>query len=216
MKCARPECVAEARHVEVGHPAQFCSVACRKSAYAEKSRTNLRKSRAEKKARGECSQCHLPVVEGKTRCAVHHASHLQEYHDDPEAHSARMIANYRKNHEVRKAAALVYHFAHRDERLVKMSAYLKTPAGKIADQLHHQRRRCALGICTSNQLRARVEMFGGRCWIPGCGKTYEAVDHVIPLSRGGTNWPANLRPICKRHNSQKHAKNWRVFLAEVS
>jgi hypothetical protein len=31
-------------------------------------------------------------------------------------------------------------------------------------------------------------------------------DHVKPLARGGSNWPANLRPACKSCNSRKGAR----------
>jgi len=67
----------------------------------------------------------------------------------------------------------------------------------------------AAGSCDVTQLQARIDFYGGRCWVPDCGKLYEAIDHVIPLSKGGSNWPANLRPICQHHNSRKYNKNWR-------
>lgn len=64
----------------------------------------------------------------------------------------------------------------------------------------------AKGQCSAQQLQARIDFYGGKCWFAECGKEYEAIDHVIPLSGGGTNWPANLRPICTKHNSIKGAK----------
>lgn len=80
-------------------------------------------------------------------------------------------------------------------------------------RIHRLRRRAlqndALGTCTADQLRARLELWGWSCWM--CGTHYEAIDHVIPLSNGGTNWPANLRPACKECNSRKGSKNWRLF-----
>ncbi len=60
----------------------------------------------------------------------------------------------------------------------------------------------AIGEATADQIQARIALFGGRCWV--CGDVATAVDHVIPLSRGGSNWPANLRPICKSCNSRKY------------
>lgn len=59
----------------------------------------------------------------------------------------------------------------------------------------------AVGTCTPEQLQARIDFYGGRCWM--CGKPFKAIDHVIPLSKGGTNWPANLRPACTSCNSRK-------------
>jgi 5-methylcytosine-specific restriction endonuclease McrA len=50
----------------------------------------------------------------------------------------------------------------------------------------------------------RWSLWGGRCWV--CGAPAVATDHVIALAVGGTNYPANLRPICKRCNSQKGAR----------
>ena len=78
---------------------------------------------------------------------------------------------------------------------VKLSSY-RANYSALQAQAH--------GVCNSTQLNARIEYYGNACWV--CGKSYEAIDHLIPLSRGGTNWPANLAPICKSHNSSKGAK----------
>lgn len=51
---------------------------------------------------------------------------------------------------------------------------------------------------------ARVAYFGKKCWM--CGGEYSALDHVKPLSQGGKDCPANLRPACKSCNSRKGAK----------
>ena len=83
----------------------------------------------------------------------------------------------------------------------------------INRRVHRLRRRAlendAPGTCTADQLRARLTLFGWTCWM--CRAPYEAIDHVIPLSKGGTNWPANLRPACKSCNNRKGAKDWRLF-----
>ena len=60
------------------------------------------------------------------------------------------------------------------------------------------------GDATAEQIAGRWEMYGWRCYI--CGVPAEATDHVIPLAVGGSNWPANLRPICKSCNSRKGAE----------
>jgi len=58
---------------------------------------------------------------------------------------------------------------------------------------------------TAEHRQARWKLYKGRCYL--CGKPATDIDHVIPLSRGGPEWPANLRPICRHCNSKKHA-NW--------
>jgi 5-methylcytosine-specific restriction endonuclease McrA len=53
-------------------------------------------------------------------------------------------------------------------------------------------------------LDARIAYFGARCWM--CHGAFSALDHVKPLSKGGKDCPANLRPACKSCNSKKGAK----------
>lgn len=54
---------------------------------------------------------------------------------------------------------------------------------------------------TTAQVAAKVAYWGGRCWI--CHVTYEAIDHVKPLAKGGPHMLANLRPICTACNTRK-------------
>lgn len=68
------------------------------------------------------------------------------------------------------------------------------------------------GHATAQQIAARVEFFGARCSY--CGGAYEALDHAIPVARGGTNWPANLRPSCNACNLKKSAKPFREWMNE--
>jgi len=56
---------------------------------------------------------------------------------------------------------------------------------------------------TQEKLDARWDYYGRKCYL--CGADATATDHVKPLARGGAQWPCNLRPICKRCNSIKHA-----------
>lgn len=77
-------------------------------------------------------------------------------------------------------------------------------------QIRYGRRRGAPGYATSEQVLARIAFYGGCCAY--CGGAYEHLDHVIPISRGGSNWPANLRPACEKCNTQKNDKTlleWR-------
>ena len=54
----------------------------------------------------------------------------------------------------------------------------------------------APGHATASQVEARIRFYGGRCW--RCRTPANSIDHVVPLRLGGTNWPANLRPVCYR------------------
>lgn len=95
------------------------------------------------------------------------------YWRNPTAGRARSRAWKRRNPEKNRASSLRYHW----------------------------RSRNATGQASAEQIRARIEFFGGRCSY--CGGPHEQLDHAIPLSRGGTNWPANLRTSCTRCNLSK-------------
>lgn len=78
---------------------------------------------------------------------------------------------------------------------------------KIARAAEYRRKARELnapGNATVDQILARWAYYGSKCWI--CGKDAEHTDHVKPLSKGGSNWPANLRPACSSCNRAKNAK----------
>ena len=63
-------------------------------------------------------------------------------------------------------------------------------------------------ICQPPRTRGRrlhamsaAYVIGWPCAI--CGHPAEHLDHVTPLSRGGTDHPSNLQPLCARCNLRK-------------
>lgn len=53
-----------------------------------------------------------------------------------------------------------------------------------------------------------IEMHGDRCFYCRDEEAPLAVDHVHPVSRGGSNHRANLVPACRACNSSKGNKTW--------
>ena len=70
--------------------------------------------------------------------------------------------------------------------------------------------KCSGGMYTTGaHIKSRFEIWGNACWI--CKGEATAIDHVKPMSKGGSNLPANIRPICNSCNSSKK-DTWPYFV----
>ena len=67
------------------------------------------------------------------------------------------------------------------------------------------------GTSTAEQIKARFQYHENRCYYCGDNESGLHVEHRIPLSRGGSNWPANLVPSCPSCNLQKGTKTETEF-----
>ena len=119
---------------------------------------------------------------------------------------------YAANRERLLAVSRRYARLHRAEKAARNAAWRHAHPENIR-RLGIRRRARELnapGTTTPQQIAARVDFYGNRCAY--CDGPYEHLDHVIPLARGGSNWPANLRPACARCNLEKQARKlseWR-------
>lgn len=98
--------------------------------------------------------------------------------------------------------------------------YAKNPRRAEHNARSHKRRALKMGAegsHTAADIETQYRAQKGLCW--HCGKElngkYE-VDHLIPLDKGGTNWPNNLFCSCRECNRSKGAKytyewNGRLF-----
>ncbi len=67
------------------------------------------------------------------------------------------------------------------------------------------RKKHAKGSHTLEEYNEKVERFGGLCVY--CNKNKgDTKDHIIPLSKGGTNFIDNIVPACRSCNSSKRDK----------
>lgn len=140
---------------------------------------------------------------------------------------AASVARYRRNAAEARAGALSRYYANRERAArnnrrwrmanrarvalnFKAWAQENPAAVKALRQRRRARKLGAPGWYTAEQLEARVAFYGHRCAY--CGGPFEHVDHVVPLSRGGSNWPANLRPACKACNLSKGKKRLSEWL----
>jgi len=68
----------------------------------------------------------------------------------------------------------------------------------------HVKRSNVVGQYTTKDLLSLKESYGNRCLC--CGRHESELegpleqDHVIPLSKGGSNWITNIQPLCEKCN----------------
>ena len=69
---------------------------------------------------------------------------------------------------------------------------------------HRRRRGASEGAFTPAEWEALCRRYGNRCL--ACGRTDLplTIDHIVPLSKGGSNWITNAQPLCQPCNTRKH------------
>ncbi len=118
--------------------------------------------------------------------------------------------SYNLHKETVKVRSRTYYRENIEKIRGQIREYFKTESGKLSKKITGLNRRKKSGRCSAVSLQARWDMFGGLCWV--CKSPATETDHVIPLSRNGTNWPANLRPICSPCNLKKGNKPYQSIV----
>jgi len=109
-----------------------------------------------------------------------------------------------RNRDKRREAALKY----RQENPESSRAATRKWKENNLDKLLARRRGGVRGVAYQQKIIARMNFFGACAY---CRGAIEHIDHAIAIARGGTNWPANLRPSCRQCNIRKGAKDWRKW-----
>ena len=104
--------------------------------------------------------------------------------------------------------------AHRDEWDAYMRGWMERNRDKCSAYArnHHALSRNAPGTHTADDVRAQYARQHGTCYWCGVkvGRHYH-VDHVIPLSKGGSNGPENIVVACPPCNLSKYNRSPEEF-----
>lgn len=122
-------------------------------------------------------------------------------------------ASSRKKYLIHKERITQYNrqwrVSNRDKAAFYSRKYRATNPDKVRanTMLRRTRKLNAPGHHTEKDIGHQYKSQKGRCYYCKCkvGKTYH-VDHVVPLSRGGSNGPENIVIACPTCNQQKSAK----------
>lgn len=106
-----------------------------------------------------------------------------------------------------------YHLKNADKAIRRMREWViaNPEQAKVLRRITMARRRARLrsseGNHTAEDVKRIYKSQRGKCYYCGCkvGDKYH-VDHVIPLSRGGSNGPENIAVTCPHCNLSKHDK----------
>lgn len=91
-----------------------------------------------------------------------------------------------------------------DNRQIYHKRYVKKNPDVIAHlkSRRYARERGATGSHTLDQWEQLKDSYGNKCAF--CNQTKKLTkDHIIPLSKGGTDYIENIQPLCKNCNSKK-------------
>lgn len=135
------------------------------------------------------------------------------------ARNAKATQEYAANAEAMRARAAIW----RDANRAKSREYGRTWAREhqystpyswrqlyperhaAKERLRQSRIRALTPFRISHEdVMLKVSYWGDKCWM--CDGPFEAVDHVKPISKGGLNVLANMRPACISCNSKKRNK----------
>lgn len=119
----------------------------------------------------------------------------QNYHARHRDRHLREFAEYQSRHADRLKTRRHLHYLQNASRII------------VANRQRKVRRKQSLGAYTLQDVQVMLQSQKGLCWWCGVsvGEVYH-VDHRVPLSRGGTNYPENLCISCPNCNLSKHNK----------
>ena len=100
-----------------------------------------------------------------------------------------------------------YRKKNRDKLNAKRRAKYKEDPSVVKAYVHRRQARVdgAEGSFTAEEWKELFEEYDNKCL--ACGATENlGPDHVIPLSKGGTNYIDNIQPLCRSCNCSKGVK----------
>lgn len=130
----------------------------------------------------------------------------KKYYEQHQEYYSKLNKAYREKHKERLSA---YREARKDKEKERYHAWYVANRHEVyaKTRRYKARKLNAEGTHTAADIKAQYERQKGRCYYchKKVGKDYH-VDHIVPLSRGGSNDPENLVIACPHCNLSKQDK----------
>ena len=132
------------------------------------------------------------------------------YRADPSRDRRNFSVYYKNNREYMLERAKRYYEENKDRvlpgrRLARRAwGVLNSDKIRVSNKLHQQRKRAA-GHLSIKEWAGVLQKYGHKCLKCGHAENI-TIDHIVPISKGGTNAVTNLQPLCGKCNSSKGAK----------
>jgi 5-methylcytosine-specific restriction endonuclease McrA len=126
----------------------------------------------------------------------------------------------RDNKERHNANSRAWREANKERAAAITSAWVKRNPDKANAQTNARRARLRNvgGHYTATDIQLLRQQQNDCCAAPHCGIHLAGkgtVDHIVPLVRGGSNWPENLQLLCKSCNSKKQDRTMEEWLSSL-
>lgn len=159
-------------------------------------------SRVSSGRRAECKACFISRQDARREelreyNRAYHAANKETIHERKRKHRAEHREEYAELRAERAEVLNERHRRYRKEHPDRTRASMNKVRAK---------RVSAPGRYTAEDVLSRYKAQKGCCYWCGdeLGQDYQ-VDHALPLSRGGTNWPENIVISCASCNMKKGA-----------
>ena len=129
---------------------------------------------------------------------------------DPQRKKEHGKQYYKKNIDTLREKQKTYNAKHSQKNINRVKEWRKNNPGRAAHNNSMSRARSfgADGSYSLGDWETLKKQYGNKC--PHCGRSEPEIkltrDHIIPLSRGGSNFIENIQPLCGDCNRRKHAK----------